>query len=385
MSVRRAIVAALLLAFAGTACGAARASGVFTASDVEGAVEVRAGGDWEPLSDGRTVAASEEVRTGPGGSVTLEADGTRYELGGDTWMIVGADAGATAKTGSLLAESERPIVVGDGGGVTATGPGAFRLDYGRRVASYRGTIAIEGTSGNIDLPPLRELTLGLAVSDVRLMVLDEGDRWDRRYLADAIEIDRSLAPYERSFDVNAGVARPTLEFIGTYVDPNAIGFLAPLLGTRLSRTGPFDALVSLLIAIEHANVAGKPLPESFSDVLDLREQGATFGVVALALSVEPGPLLRRVLLALNPAEPPQKVTPIEGSPSPRPRATGGGSPTPSPSPTGSRRPTSSPTPTSSPSPTPTQSGSPSPSPSPSPTCEIVDQLMGTCTPPPIIP
>ncbi|HVL89655.1 MAG TPA: hypothetical protein VM841_05405, partial [Actinomycetota bacterium] len=140
MTSRRGIAAALLLSLVATACGSARASGVFRASDVDGGVEVRTGpgGDWEPLINGRSVDVLDEVRTGPGASVKLGSDRTRLELGADTWIVVGSLAVATAKTGSVLVETEQPVRVSDGGGVIVIGPGTFRLDYGRRVGAYRG-------------------------------------------------------------------------------------------------------------------------------------------------------------------------------------------------------------------------------------------------------
>lgn len=380
----KAAAVAALVALAAASCGTASASGVLRASGIDGAVEVRsgAGQEWQPLTEGRALAPDDEVRTATDGVVTLESGETSFDLAPDTWIVVHDAQHVTARTGSLLARSDEEVLADDGSSLRVRGEKiAFRLDYGRRVGVYRGTASVDQAAGRVEVGALRELTLGLSVPDVRVVVIDESDRWDRRYLSDAIQIDQALAPYQRSFDVNAGTTQPTLEFLGRFVDAGAIGFLGPLLPTRLAKAGSFDVLVTLLVGIEHANGSKKPLPDAFGDVLILRELGASFGVAAQSLDVKPATLLKRVLLALDPSAEPQTVAPVkpDGSPGPQPSGGGTGGPSPSPTPTSTRRPTSSPTPTSSPSPTNTTS--PSPSPSPSPTCEVVDQLMGRCSPP----
>ncbi|MGH2831017.1 MAG: hypothetical protein ACRDJM_11090, partial [Actinomycetota bacterium] len=328
-----------------------------------------ASGAWEPLRRGRALAPGEEVRTEDDGTVVLSSGSGSFEMARGAWLIVRSAQHVVARTGKILASAQRSVRLDDESGLSAVAKeGSFRLDVGTRVAVYRGSVSVSLPAGAVEVPVGREVTLGLVAPDVRAIAIDPNDPWDVRLLADAIQIDRALRPYQRTFDASTASDQKSLDFFGRYVEAGAIGFLGPLLPARLARYGKFDVLVALFIGIERSGALGTPLTATFAEVIALRDEGASFGLAAQVLGVKPQPLLQRVVTGLTPGAPPQRVEPTR-----RP-----GQPTPSPQPTGSRSPSSSP------SPSPTGTGEPSPSPSPtqssptptsSPTCI---EILGLC-------
>ncbi|MHB8513680.1 MAG: hypothetical protein ACYDCC_16125 [Actinomycetota bacterium] len=375
------VIAALALAVCAAACGSgANAEGILRAIDpgVGSQFRLKPADPWKDLTQGTSIPAGSEVRTGPQGSAMLESGGGAFSLGPSTWIQITSAQQTVARTGQVLAEStHEPLTISDGDQHSVSGEtgSAFRFDYGSRIADYRGPAHATVTGEHVDLFTGQELLTGLVSPTPHMLVIDRSDPWDKRLLADAIEIDDRLAPFRATFDVNTGGGSATIDFLKSYAPVSQIMFLGPILAGRLKDEHKFDVLVTLLISLEYAR-SGVPLNKAFATTQGLLDSGASFGLAAYVLGIKASSLVQDVLVALSPHAPGAVVptTPAQPQPGGGPTPTPTFVPSPTPSPTPSR--TSSPTPT--PTPTQTQSHSPSPTPSPSSSCSVVDQLTGAC-------
>ncbi|GAC1422236.1 MAG: hypothetical protein NVSMB57_15500 [Actinomycetota bacterium] len=376
-------IAVMALALAGSACSSrAGATGILRAAAVGRGAQFRLNNAaWKTLEGDTALPAKAEVRSGAG-RVELSDGGNRFSLGPSTWIAVRSAEDLVVKTGSVLAESRRGMLtLSDGGDRTVTGDegAAFRFDYGMRIVSYRGWCHTTVTGERHNIYAGHEITVGLTSQIPHLLIIDRLDPWEKRLLADAIEIDDRLAPYRASFDANTGGGPATPTFLSSYAPHPQIAFLDPLLAGRLVGEKKLDVLVLLFIALEHARTDGLSPQKSFAQALRLHDQGATLGLVAYVLNVPAKQILHDVVLALSPHAPgsivpttpaqptatqPSQPTPTSSSSTPP--ATTTATPTPSNHPTPTATPTSSPP------------ASPSPSPSPSPSCSVVDHLTNKC-------
>lgn len=372
----RAVAASLVLMLVATGClSGAKAAGVLRADTPSGA-QVKTAEGWQPLKDGRAIEGGQEVRTGSKGSVTLASERVSFELGPASQIRVLSVEHVIALGGELLAQAgAEPVLVATENGDEITGSRTtFRLTYGERVAAYRGAVTVTIAGEAVHVGVARELQLGLASTVVRALSPDPADVWDRRLMNDAIQIDRQLEPYRRTFDVNVGAGPATIDFLATYVQRDFIEFARYWIPQL--RSSKFDVLIVALIALERAGQQNTSVRDAWSEVVGLRSAGASHGVVAQALGVTADGLTKRLLRALAGGKP--QAPEVNPTPKGRPQPTASGRPTstgqPTPAPTRSSTPTPDPTPTE------TEEPSPSPSPSPSPTssCLIIDQVQGKC-------
>lgn len=391
MNVRRrriptaAAAAAALLALALAGCGRAEAGGVLRAAEVEGAVEVQAAGEagWRPLKPGAVVGPGSQVRAAAAALVRLAGGKDAVEVTGGRLRVASASRLVLLEGRALVQAADGSMTIGDepASTVATIAKGIVRFDLGSRIAVYAGEAGVEAVR-SYRVPLLRELALATGDPELRplRLVADGQDRWDKRYLGDAIELERQIDVVGRSLEQIYGAQVRDPLFYEKRVKPaSAVAFLrsGPLsLSALLSEVAPIDVLTAVVMGLRVAGSADK-LAESFRNLLALFDAGASWGVIAAELGLPSAEVVAGLEQALTPGAPPQTVAP------PRPRGrrtiTPTSPPTRPPGPTSSPRPSTSPTPSpppTSPSPSPTPT---SPSPTPSPTCSPLDIVLGTCS------
>jgi hypothetical protein len=383
---RTGIWAAILaLMLAAVACGRAEAGGVLRAAEVTGAVDYQAAGEtgWKPLKQGIALGPGSQVRASTGDALVRLRSGdnavelTGRRLTGGRLRVEAADRIVLVEGRALVEAGDHAMSIRDeDSSVTArTRKGVIRYDLGLRVAVYRGAAEVRIIQ-SYPVPRLRELALGTGEPELRPLRLDGQDRWDKRLLGDALELDRQIEVVGRSLEGIYGRQVRGFKFYEDRVNPpSAVAFLrsGPLaLGNLLREVAPIDVLAGVIIGLRIAGTPGA-LAKSFSEVILLFRSGASWGVIAAELELAGPEVVAGLEQALTPGAPPQKVQP---RPRPRTVVPPTGSPRPSTRPTSSPRPSQPP----SPSPSPTTSNSPSPSPTPSPSCSPLDVILGTCSP-----
>lgn len=280
------------------------------------ATVVRVDGSTEALASGDVVLAGEEVRV-EAGTVVLElaAGGT-----------VEGRAGAGRTPSSRILVGERPellageaLVAGKGGlAVVAAGTvvsldgddAAARVERGLSVtaATYRRATTVDSAGQVRSVAALRQLgiaSLGRPPARPVPLRYEETDPWDLRYLGPAIELTAQLEAVSRAVTANtpsgAATSEPFLEALlpGLRGEPA----LASLLASGAPRH-PGEALVGAAVAL----LAGDDLPSAWREVFGFREQGATWGLVALDQRVNGAELLDLLGDALDRARSPVAIT-----------------------------------------------------------------------------
>ncbi len=208
--------------------------------------------------------------------------------------------------GSLLVQSDEPFEVLSAGNHLRVEPAgeegaAVRLERSLvlAAAAYTGTVELDSAGQRRSIPALREIevgVLGSPPSDVRALTYEEDDRWDQRFLGEAIDLGRRLdalsGAYTASLDPGTGTT------VGFYrqVLPSLVqevSFTEALLDPNRA---PGETLVGLAIA--QRGRAGS-FQERWQEVFRFRSEGARWGLVALDQDVEFGPLVDDIESALN--------------------------------------------------------------------------------------
>ena len=392
---RRAIAVAMVLVLAGSGCFGGkkrRDPSVLQVTRSTGTVEVLDGEKWSPAGEGATVKAGGAVRVAAGAEVVLaRGDKSSIELrGGDERgeiSIGDTVADVTVRNGDVLVHSDptAPLTVLSGGTVArAAAPAVFRFDRRLRVriGSYSGAVdvSVEQTVALPALPSLDEWLVNPRVAPVRRPYsLEPSDPWDRRLLADAIEIEQSATPLQTGYEARFGAKTGSvaeLDAIGEDAGRD-LGFVSRF----LARSPSSDVLMGLVYALLLEGTGKGSAPALFAELMQRSSQGAAWGLIAHEHGLRPADVLRAVTCAISLRT--GETDPGEGcftTAEPSPTQTGGGRPRPTGRPTRAG-PSPTPTRTRSPGPTPTPTPTePTPTPTATPTCSVVDMLLngGTC-------
>lgn len=369
--------AALLLAGTGCVGRGGGGSGSFRVAEVTGSVTVR-GGDTgsHTLREGEDVPAGSVVRTGPDGFVRLTAGGGHaVELLGESQISIAGPARIALEMGRALgvAGPDRPLAVDSRGvSVRAAGGASTRIERllgALRVAVYAGTARVELVGRGVDVPALRELVIAGGVPLERAprpLTLSPADRWDKQLLGDVLAFDQDVSQFGRGFNAEFAGRVVAPEFFTPFVTVANLSFLRPQIPT----SEPSEVLVGLVFATQLASRPGATggVSRSFTDVLALRDQGASWGLIAKEKGLSLGPLRKAVLDAIR-----RGTTPPPGSTSGG-GGSGGGSGS------GGGGGGSSPGPRPSPRPSPSPSATPSPGPGGGDDeCSLVERLLRQCS------
>ena len=353
-----------LTMLAGACLGRHGTGSALRAEAVTGTVDVRPAGatTFRPADKGDRFGPGSDVRTGAGSSVVLARDdGAKIEVGALTGLRIETVTHVTVSHGSVLAAAPGvPFTVTADGVDAGGGKAVFRVDVGfsLRVGSYGGTVTVGEDGQSLRVSDFRQVEIagGVFPREAVPLRISPSDPWDRQLLADALDLDRYLRQYGRSFPNEFPATNP-----GFYL-AIAPGITTSIIASQLRATDdPSDVLFGLLIAKR----LGGSVSTQLIDLIRERLAGATWGLIAHERHISEKVFLAMVIAALTPPTP----APSGGTGGGR---SGGGTGGGSPSTTPSSRPSGQPS--QRPSPTPPQS----PSPTPTPTCGLLNQLLGGC-------
>ena len=315
-------------------------------------------GDDLTLADGRrTLHFGGEVKVLAGSATISLADGTVLEVRDGSEIVVGSPVELVAA--DLLVTSGRGPVEVEAAGSRFSVDGVAQLsrDLAVTASSYQGGVSVRSAARGLRIPALREAnvaSLGNVPTAPRPLRYDATDPWDRRFLAEAIEMGDQLEAKSRGFTDSLGpgegrtagfyrVLLPELE--------NEPQFGESLLTPDLT---PGKGLVGATIALLGRNGS---FADRWAAVFGFYDQGAQWGLVALDQQVaDTSGLVETVNAAIGrqsfafapaaavpnapppapPVEPPAPAPAVEPAPPPeRPRNT---EPTPTTTPPATRPP-----------------------------------------------
>lgn len=343
-----------------------------TASIVAGAA---AGAGTRIVDRTDKVAPGDKIVVSDGGIAELTLDGgVGVELSGARVTVVDGRTVALDR-GKVLVVADGPVAVRSGQVTARSEGGIFRVDGGEstRVGVYKDRALLEpGTSAQAKTAAADPVAVTVAtyhqvvvpagagpgaLPAPRALQIDPGDRWDIRYLKDAIDIDARLANLSRGLEAQLG-SGTGLDFYRRVLPSGfQVGLITPLAGDRKT-----DVLIGSLIAHDAAsgNAGGPDEATAVAGVFGLWREGASWGLVAHQFGVGQSALFSLLLDSVN------RANLVDQGRGP---ALGGRRPSPAPSPS-----RSTPGAQPSPQPTPQPSGSPQPSPgvpTPSPGTDVL--------------
>ncbi|MEW6152749.1 MAG: hypothetical protein AB1673_02010 [Actinomycetota bacterium] len=281
-----------------------RAAGRLT---VDGRAEVATlEGDLVSVTGARTLRSGEEVRLvegtgllGLGDDRAVEIEtGTSLRLLFATTSTGRTEPRAELLTGDVLVSSNGAEAMLDAGRTVVTVSGVARVtrSLAVSVAVYRGSAGVESDGRSVSVPALRQVTVPAPGLPSRATPLSPSpsDRWDQRFLGDAVDLGNQLAALSRGFSAQLSAGEGTSAaffrrllpglaeqpFDDTFIDPAQPGG---------------EVLVGAAIAV--AGTRGNFVTR-WADVFAFHADGASWGLVALDQSVDRAPLLASVDAAI---------------------------------------------------------------------------------------
>ncbi|MGH8932467.1 MAG: hypothetical protein ACRDZO_18035 [Egibacteraceae bacterium] len=278
---------------------------------------VLTGERWSRLVPGDGVREGARVQTG--------GSQTRLRLGdGEVWL--GPETGARIFSDRVEVLRGEALIASQGrlgarwADVEVWGAGTFRVAGGTHphVGVYQGDAEVRRPGETRALSALEQMELDarrLPAEPDPLAYRTE-DPWDARLLGQAIVFDQEVERVVRSIDLRFADTPRSSEYYRGFkaVDSSALDQLRGA-GRDIASDGrfgpPSEVLITLFVARATAQVWERTLPDTVSQVVQWRAQGARWGLVALRSKVTVADLRNVVDLS--------RVDPIVDSP-PRPLA-----------------------------------------------------------------
>ena len=194
---------------------------------------------------------------------------------------------------AITGSSDLTVSVGDIGVVVR---GAAQVSRGHSivVSTYTGSADVTVAGQTLTVPALRQAIVpasGPVPPAPTPVVYDAGDTWDLRYLGDAIALGNELDARSQGFSAQVGPTDGrTADFFRRLLDPLA---QQPSFtdGSLAGDRPPGETLVGAAIAVE--GTMGT-FDERWTEVFAFRDQGASWGLVALDQGVTRSPLVALV-------------------------------------------------------------------------------------------
>jgi hypothetical protein len=267
-------------------------------------VQIASGGaGFQTVEDGVTLHSGDKVRVLTGEAELALAHGARLLLRTGSRVVVGEEPTLTA--GDALAEvDERPLTVRSAGSTVTTKRGATRIRAGLALTAgvYSGAARVDSADRALDVPALRQAAIvafGVVPAAPAPLEYRETDAWDLRYLGVAIDIGKELQAKSDGF---TSQLRPGEGYTpGFYsvllpgLSPRALSACDVALGGSLGEgRRPGEVLVGTTLALEGR---GGSFATRCKEAFAFRDNGATWGLVALDQGVRSLPQIREELLA----------------------------------------------------------------------------------------
>ena len=189
-------------------------------------------------------------------------------------VLLGGDVLVTTGTGELALTA---------GAVGVVVRGAAKVSGGQSVvvSSYTGSADVTVAGQTITVPALRQLVVpaaGPLPPTPTPVAYHAGDAWDMRYLGDAIALGNELDARSQGFSAQVGPTDGrTADFFRRLLDPLAAQPSFTDESLSVDRP-PGETLVGAAIAVE--GTMGS-FDERWTEVFAFRDQGASWGLVAL--------------------------------------------------------------------------------------------------------
>ena len=301
-----AIVALLAVAIAGCTGSSRPAAGRLT---VEGQADVtRPGEDRVEVTNGsRDLKAGDRVRVREGTAVIRLPDDRRLELrvGSELEMRSAEgdddDVRPTLMAGDLLVVSDQApynVAVTDAQ-VSVHGDARISRGVALLVATYEGTAQLSAGGSTLAVPALRQASLppaGQFPTRVTPLEASPSDGWDQRYLSDAIELGAQLDARSQGFTAQLGPNEGRSYQYFRDLFPRLAAEPSFAAGMVSSARAPGETLVGAAITLEGTRGT---FAERWASVFAFRDQGASWGLVALDQGVTRVPLLEAVEEAIS--------------------------------------------------------------------------------------
>ena len=260
-----------------------------------------AGSGFKSVTDGATLRTGDRVRVVTGEAEMQLPRRARLLLREGTQVIVGRQPTLTA--GDAVAEVEDvPLTVRSAGSTATVHQGASRIRGGLALTAgvYEGSARVQSAGSSLDVPALRQAAIasfGVVPAAPSALEYSDTDQWDQRYLGVAIEIGRELQAKSDGFSsqlrTGEGMTPGFYDILLPDLPDRALtGCPAALDGSLGEGRRPGEVLVGTALALQGRT-------GSFSvrckDAFAFRDDGATWGLVALDQSVRSLPAIRERL------------------------------------------------------------------------------------------
>lgn len=319
-----------------------------------------AGSGFENVTDGVTLRTGDRVRVVTGEAELQLPRRARLLLREGSQVLMGRQPTLTA--GDVVAEVEdEPLTIRSAGSTATVHEGASRIRGGLALTTgvYEGSAKVESAGNSLAVPALRQAAIasfGVVPAAPSALEYRDDDTWDQRYLGVAIEIGRELQAKSDGFSSQLrpgeGMTSGFYDILLPDLPDRALtGCPAALDGSLGEGRRPGEVLVGTALALQgRAGSFTARCKEAFA----FRDDGATWGLVALDQSVRSLPAIRdrlesamgrlpvdATIAALGPPAdrnrsadfgPPAVVEPLPAASPAAPAPTGAPAPTPAPAP-----------------------------------------------------
>ncbi len=270
---------------------------------VSGSASVRRHGGGAETVTGRTrLEPGDQIELRKGTARFELADGVAYEAlirSGEAEPSVLMASVPQLRAGELLVEAPRGAKVRVGAAETRLSRGTVaRLgrSYASRTGVYRGMadISTAGTTARVARLRSAEVITAGEIGRHSPLAVDAADRWDRRYLGDAIGLDSDLAALSRG--MRAGGTDPVTLLGAVRRHLSNSPSAATVKRLVADRAGRLDA--SIAVAVIGNGTRGS-LGERWARGIRFHDAGASWGLVASDIGADPDAVTATLRAALD--------------------------------------------------------------------------------------
>ena len=263
-------------------------------------------------ADGTTSVVTGRVDLGPGDALTMQTGRADLELSDDVALAAAASIGDVPATDLVMGEVPLlrrgdQLVSAPDGTTVAAGAGDGQVAVGAdsivrltrtaalRVGAYRGAATVTSARATRQVPTYRSADL-VGAGDLtrpRPLELRSADRWDRLHLGAALALDRELATIVEGLTAGRVDPRAMPERVRRVLDrPPAATTVADLVGERAPD-------LDNAVAVAVAGASSRPFGDAWDRAVGFHDSGATWGLAALDLGVEPDRVVDALLASLE--------------------------------------------------------------------------------------
>jgi hypothetical protein len=256
------------------------------------------GGAIEIVRDEERIVVTGRFALEPGDAIDTIDASARLHLEGDRFAYLSTGTDIVLVDGSTLETLAGAVLLNASDGSTivfdevqaSTSGGILRVERDRASGS---AAAVEGaarvTAPGQEPEDLRRLfevsVVAGEVLDPRPYRVDDGDAWDRTYLAEVVALELQLQRFAAAVKAQTDGERPRADYFSDLAGGDDVAFMNPYLQSETPTT-------DMIIGFSVASVDRDPsLRASFQRAFSLREEGGQWGVVSTLMGVEADRLL----------------------------------------------------------------------------------------------